>query len=159
MTDGACTEVEIMTKELIIMKSLNWELSPATANCWLGIYMQLANALEDKEGIESKENSSSTLSRARAVLEVKQFSSHTFVQAARLLDLATMDLLSLRYPYSAIAAAAVYHTVGERTALTCSGYTWEHPDTQCRPLHTGTYYSKVNHFKDHVIHHIYLHYV
>lgn len=125
VTDGACTEVEIMTKELIIMKSLNWELSPATANCWLGIYMQLANALEDKEGIESKENSSSTLSRARAVLEVKQFSSHTFVQAARLLDLATMDLLSLRYPYSAIAAAAVYHTVGERTALTCSGYTWE----------------------------------
>ena len=125
VTDGACTEAEIQTKELIIMKSLNWELSPATANCWLGIYMQLANALEDKEGVESKENSSGSLSRARAVLDVKQFSSHTFVQAARLLDLATMDLLSLRYPYSAIAAAAVYHTVGERTALTCSGYTRE----------------------------------
>lgn len=121
VTDGACSEAEIMMKELVIMKSLNWELSPATANCWLGIYMQLANALEDKEELESKENSSA----AGQKMELRQFSSHTFVQAARLLDLCTMDILSLRYTYSAIAAAAVYHTVGERVALQCSGYTWE----------------------------------
>ncbi|XP_046637607.1 G1/S-specific cyclin-E1-like [Daphnia pulicaria] len=118
VTDGACSEAEIMMKELVIMKSLNWELSPATANCWLGIYMQLANALGDKEELESKENSGSKM-------ETKQFSSHTFVQAARLLDLSTMDILSLRYTYSAIAAAAVYHIVGERVALQCSGYSWE----------------------------------
>lgn len=118
VTDGACSEAEIMMKELVIMKSLNWELSPATANCWLGIYMQLANALNDKEEIESKENSGSKM-------ETKQFSSHTFVQAARLLDLCTMDILSLRYPYSAIAAAAMYHVVGEQVAIECSGYSWE----------------------------------
>jgi cyclin E len=117
VTDGACSEAEIMMKELVIMKSLNWELSPATANCWLGIYMQLANALSEKEELESKENSSR--------METKQFSSHTFVQAARLLDLCTMDILSLRYTYSAIAASAVYHIVGERVALQCSGYSWE----------------------------------
>ncbi len=117
VTDGACTEAEIQLKELIIMKSLNWELSPATSNCWLGIYMQLANALDEVQ--DSKENSSVSK------LEVKRFSSHTFVQAARLLDLCTLDVLSLRYPYSAIAAAAVYHTVGERVALETSGYTWE----------------------------------
>lgn len=117
VTDGACTEAEIQMKELIIMKALNWELSPATANCWLGIYMQLANAREEPH--ESKENPSG------AKLEVKRFSSHTFVQAARLLDLCTMDILSLRYPYSAIAAAAVYHTLGETVALEASGYSWK----------------------------------
>ena len=117
VTDGACSETEIQIKELIIMKALNWELSPATSNCWLGIYMQLANAMEETQ--DSKENS--TVSK----LEVKRFSSHTFVQAARLLDLCTMDVLSLRYPYSVIAAAAVYHTVSERMALETSGYNWE----------------------------------
>ena len=113
VTDGACTESEIMMKELVIMKSLNWELSPATANCWLGIYMQLANALDERQVTESKEN--------RAAFEMKQFSSHTFVQAARLLDLCTLDLVSLRYSYSVIAAAAVYHTKGEHIALKTSG--------------------------------------
>lgn len=103
-----------MMKELIIMKSLNWELSPATANCWLGIYMQLANVGDET----LKENRGQKM-------ELKQFSSHTFVQASRLLDLCTMDMLSLRYSYSTIAAAAVYHTIGERVALDCSGYTWD----------------------------------
>jgi len=117
VTDGACSEAEIMMKELVVMKSLNWELSPATSNCWLGIYMQLVNALEEREVVESKEN--------KAVLEMKQFSSHTFVQAARLLDLCTMDILSLRYSYSIIAAAAIYHTVSESMALKSSGYSWD----------------------------------
>ena len=106
-------------KELVIMKSLNWELSPATANYWLGICMQLANALENKEKVESKDNSGSNK------MEMKHFSSHTFLQATQLLDLCTMDILSLRYTFSAIAAAAVYHVVGERVAIECSGYSWE----------------------------------
>ena len=117
VTDGACNEAEIMMKELVIMKSLNWELSPATANCWMGIYMQLANGLDDKQVAESKENQNA--------FETKQFSSHTFVQAARLLDLCTLDVVSLRYSYSVIAAAAVYHTRGEAVALKTSGYKWE----------------------------------
>ena len=119
VTDGACSEAEIMMKELVIMKSLNWELSPATANYWLGICMQLANALENKEKVESKDNSGSNK------MEMKHFSSHTFLQATQLLDLCTMDILSLRYTFSAIAAAAVYHVVGERVAIECSGYSWE----------------------------------
>ena len=102
-----------MLKELVVMKSLNWELSPATSNCWLGIYMQLANALEERHITESKEN--------KSAFEMKQFSSHTFMQAARLLDLCTLDVLSLRYPNSIIAAAAVYHTKGETIALKTSG--------------------------------------
>ena len=113
VTDGACSEAEIMLKELVVMKSLNWELSPATSNCWLGIYMQLANALEERHITESKEN--------KSAFEMKQFSSHTFMQAARLLDLCTLDVLSLRYPNSIIAAAAVYHTKGETIALKTSG--------------------------------------
>ena len=108
---GACTESEILAKEVVIIKSLNWELAPTTANCWFGIYMQLASAFEECVATESKENKS-------------LFSSHTFVQGARLLDLCTFDIDSLRYPNSVIAAAVMYHTIGESVALKSSGYTW-----------------------------------
>ncbi|KAG8233557.1 hypothetical protein J437_LFUL013769 [Ladona fulva] len=41
VTDGACDEGEILDKELIILKTLNWDLSPVTVNSWLTIYLQL----------------------------------------------------------------------------------------------------------------------
>ena len=108
---GASTESEILAKEVVIIKSLNWELAPTTANCWFGIYMQLASTFEECVAAESKENKS-------------LFSGHTFVQGARLLDLCTFDIDSLRYPNSVIAAAVMYHSIGESVALKSSGYTW-----------------------------------
>ncbi|KAJ7419473.1 G1/S-specific cyclin-E1 [Willisornis vidua] len=42
VTDGACTEDEIVSMELIIMKALNWNLNPLTVVSWLNVYMQVA---------------------------------------------------------------------------------------------------------------------
>uniref|UniRef100_A0A8B9F9N6 Cyclin E1 n=1 Tax=Amazona collaria TaxID=241587 RepID=A0A8B9F9N6_9PSIT len=42
VTDGACTEDEILSMELLIMKALNWNLSPLTVVSWLNIYLQIA---------------------------------------------------------------------------------------------------------------------
>ena len=46
VTDGACTEKEILAKELIILKCLKWNLNSMTVNSWLTIYMQLYTILE-----------------------------------------------------------------------------------------------------------------
>lgn len=48
-----------------------------------------------------------------------------YSQAAQLLDLATLDEGCLKFPYSHIAAAAIYHTQGRECALRVSRLSWE----------------------------------
>jgi len=43
VTDGACTEEEILQMELMILKGLNWGLSPMTPNAWMRMYMQICH--------------------------------------------------------------------------------------------------------------------
>lgn len=109
VTDGACTENEILGKELIVLKGLGWNLSPVTAPGWLNIYMQV------ECGDWSRPNA----------FVYPQYGGLQYSQAAQLLDLATLDDSCLKYPYSHIAAAAVYHTQGRECALRVSGLTWE----------------------------------
>ena len=42
VTDGACSEDEIMQMELVVLKGLNWGLSPMTPNRWMKTYMQVS---------------------------------------------------------------------------------------------------------------------
>ncbi|VDI08440.1 G1/S-specific cyclin-E-like [Mytilus edulis] len=111
VTDGACTEEEIMDQELVIIKALNWDLSPVTANGWLNVYLQVANI----EYITDTEHG----------FVFPQYSSHAFVQIAQLIDLCTLDIGCLAFTYSAIAAAALYHLTDEDVALSVSGYKWQ----------------------------------
>ena len=47
VTDGACSEDEIIQMELVVLKGLNWGLSPMTPNRWMKTYMQVTkNVLE-----------------------------------------------------------------------------------------------------------------
>ena len=41
VTDGACSEDEIVQMELVILKGLNWGLSPMTPNRWMKTFMQV----------------------------------------------------------------------------------------------------------------------
>ncbi|KAK1122948.1 hypothetical protein K0M31_008586 [Melipona bicolor] len=54
-----------------------------------------------------------------------QYGGLQYSQAAQLLDLATLDEGSLKFPYSHIAAAAIYHTQGRECALRVSRIPWE----------------------------------
>lgn len=110
VTDGACTEDEIMDQELIILKALNWDLSPVTTNGWLNVYLQVANI----EYITETEHG----------FVFPQYSSHAFVQIAQLIDLCTLDIGCLSFTYSAIAASALYHLTDQDIALSVSGYQW-----------------------------------
>ncbi|KAK0162636.1 hypothetical protein PV327_006399 [Microctonus hyperodae] len=109
VTDGACTEDEIIGKELIVLKGLGWNLSPVTPPGWLNVYMQLDSGDWERPN----------------TFIYPQYSGLQYSQAAQLLDLATMDEGSLKFPYSHMAAAAIYHTQGRECALRVSKLTWE----------------------------------
>ncbi|XP_064885326.1 G1/S-specific cyclin-E1 isoform X2 [Columba livia] len=91
VTDGACTEDEILSMELIIMKALNWNLNPLTVVSWLNIYMQVAYLNELYEVL------------------LPQYPQQIFVQIAELLDLCVLDIGCLEYTYGVLAASALYH--------------------------------------------------
>lgn len=137
VTDGACSEEDILKQELIILSALKWQTNPITIIGWLGIYMQLqvSNRLPKtheetphkpilKESTAQKTptsqperstNSTSTTTTATAKevddgFVFPQFSGFEYAQTAQLLDLCTLDVGIANFPYSVIAAAAISHT-------------------------------------------------
>jgi len=109
VTDGACKEEEILQMELMILKGLNWGLSPMTPNAWVRMYLQIAH------GSTRPMDESFTL---------PAYSGLPFSTTMQLLDLAVLDVGSLEFDYSVLATSALYHTDSEATALGVSGYSW-----------------------------------
>ncbi|KAJ9583124.1 hypothetical protein L9F63_022538, partial [Diploptera punctata] len=114
VTDGACTEAEILDMELVILKALNWNLSPVTVNNWLNMYMQLC--CDNRKKARSNEPDVSFL--------FPQYSGLAFVRTSQLADLCMLDEESLKFPYSVLAASALYHTCSREFALYVSGLQW-----------------------------------
>ncbi|KAK2193874.1 hypothetical protein NP493_5g17012, partial [Ridgeia piscesae] len=110
VTDGACTEDEILEQELIMLKELNWDLAPITASSWLSIYMQLAN-------VDNMEDTADNF-------VFPKYSVHEYIQISRLLDLCVLDTDYLQFPYSIVAAAAFYHMSSKEHALATLGLQW-----------------------------------
>ncbi|XP_026531700.1 G1/S-specific cyclin-E1 [Notechis scutatus] len=104
VTDGACTEEDIISMELIIMKALDWNLSPLTIVSWLNIYMQVAYLNEICEML------------------LPQYSQKIFVQVAELLDLCVLDVGCLEHTYGVLAASALYHFSSCELMQRVSGY-------------------------------------
>ncbi|XP_043543975.1 G1/S-specific cyclin-E2 isoform X3 [Chiloscyllium plagiosum] len=107
ITDGACTETEILDMELIILKALNWELCPVTIICWLNLYLQIICLKEIPK------------------MSLPQYSQETFIQIAQLLDLCILDVESLSFPYGALAAAAVCYYTSTEDTFKASGLEWD----------------------------------
>jgi len=110
VTDGACTEEEILNMELMILKGLNWGLSPMTPNAWMRMYLQILH------GSKSPNDDSFSL---------PAYSGLPFSRVMQLLDLAVLDVGSLEFSYSVLATSALYHAENEEVALSVSGYKWE----------------------------------
>jgi len=132
VTDGACTEQEILDMEIVIMTTLKWKLTPITPASWVNIFLQILSVTP-----QSKLQNLHYL-RSRAVrqppsppesedmsLVAPSYSGTDYVRALRIIDLTILDLQSFKYSYAALAAAAVYHTKGREAALSASGYKWE----------------------------------
>uniref|UniRef100_A0A8C7E148 Cyclin E1 n=1 Tax=Naja naja TaxID=35670 RepID=A0A8C7E148_NAJNA len=104
ITDGACTEEDIISMELTIMKALDWNLSPLTIVSWLNMYMQVAYLNEICEVL------------------LPQYSKERFVQVAELLDLCVLDVGCLEHTYRVLAASALYHFSSRELMQRVSGY-------------------------------------
>uniref|UniRef100_A0A6P4EJJ8 G1/S-specific cyclin-E isoform X1 n=1 Tax=Drosophila rhopaloa TaxID=1041015 RepID=A0A6P4EJJ8_DRORH len=123
VTDGACTERDILNHEKILLQALEWDISPITITGWLGVYMQL--------NVNNRTPASfSQIGRQKAVeaddaFIYPQFSGFEFVQTSQLLDLCTLDVGMANYSYSVLAAAAISHTFSREAALRCSGLDWQ----------------------------------
>lgn len=110
VTDGACSEEEILQMELMVLKGLNWGLSPMTANSWMRLYMQINHG--------SKKPMDESFS-------LPAYAGLPFSRAMQLVDLCMLDIGSLEFSYSILATSALYHTESEAVALRVSGYKWK----------------------------------
>ncbi|XP_023381561.1 G1/S-specific cyclin-E2 isoform X3 [Pteropus medius] len=107
VTDGACSEEDILRMELIILKALKWELCPVTIISWLNLFLQV-DALKD----------------APKVL-LPQYSQEKFIQIAQLLDLCILAVDSLEFQYRILAAAALCHFTSVEVVKKASGLEWD----------------------------------
>lgn len=125
VTDGACSEEDILKQELVILSALKWQTSPVTIIGWLGIYMQLnvsnrASKNADAATLRSASKKTTDIN-ASQTNDLKspgvndgfvfpQFSGMEYAQIAQLIDLCTLDVAIANFSYSVIAAAAISHT-------------------------------------------------
>ncbi|XP_055504315.1 G1/S-specific cyclin-E1 [Leucoraja erinacea] len=106
VTDGACTEEEILDMELVILKALKWSLCPVTVVSWLNIYMQVAYLKEMYEVL------------------VPQYPQEIFIKVMELLDLCVLDLKCLKFLYGVVAASALYFFSSCDLVHKVSGFEW-----------------------------------
>lgn len=95
VTDGACTEEDILVMELVVLKKLNWSLSPKTPNAWSKLLLQL-----ESQGGEFSQNFNSLIKPT--------FSGEAHRKMMHLLDLCMLDIDSLNFTYSSLAASAMF---------------------------------------------------
>ncbi|XP_021242682.1 G1/S-specific cyclin-E2 isoform X2 [Numida meleagris] len=107
VTDGACSEDDIVRMELIMLKALKWELCPVTIISWLNLYLQV-DALKDVPKVL-----------------LPQYSQEKFIQIAQLLDLCILDVNSLDFQYRTLAAAALCHYTSIEVVKKASGLDWD----------------------------------
>ncbi|XP_065064793.1 G1/S-specific cyclin-E1-like [Rhopilema esculentum] len=112
VTDGACTVEEITKQELLILQSLKWKLSPVTSNSWLKIYLQIA----------SSKSSRPQRNKPETHFEFPRYPAIQLAQVSQLTDLCILDIQSLQFPNSVIAAASLYHIFPNLDISLVTGY-------------------------------------
>ena len=122
---------ELMKKfEIAMLKTLEWNISPVTANTWIQTYIQILCAnfkylILDKESNEvstcgtelvipvtfykNSDKNSDTLDS-----EIKKFYLDTFMKCISLVDLCLFDMEGLRFDYSVMSAASLYYVLKDR---------------------------------------------
>ncbi|ETN76529.1 cyclin domain protein [Necator americanus] len=100
-TDGACTEHDVRTFEIIMLKELHWSLSPITSVHWLSMYMQF---LGNKEEVKN-DGEKHVVDQSFIVPDTLR---EDFMNMAKVLDLVLLDVVSLKYSYRELAAAVLF---------------------------------------------------
>lgn len=115
VTDGACSEDDILKQELVILSALKWRTCPITIIGWLGVYMQLNVSRKTPKNIDGTpaKQQNTNADETDDGFVFPQFSGVEYAQTAQLIDLCTLDIGIANFAYSVIAAAAISHTFNE----------------------------------------------
>uniref|UniRef100_A0A3P8TGJ1 Cyclin E2 n=1 Tax=Amphiprion percula TaxID=161767 RepID=A0A3P8TGJ1_AMPPE len=93
VTAGTYYEEEVLQMELIILKTLKWNLCPETALSWLNLYFQIASMSPNSDLLEP------------------QFPQDTYLLMTRLLDLCILNIEALDFEYRVLAASVLCHFI------------------------------------------------
>eukprot|EP00794_Sanderia_malayensis_P018796 gene18796-20689_t len=99
-------------------EALSWKLSPVTPNSWLTMYLQI-NQHENNNGRtrRSKEsNNQFEFPNLYQPLKLSRFS--------QLVDLSLLDVGSLKFTYSVLVSACIYHLLPEANITELTGHAW-----------------------------------
>ena len=97
VTAKTYTASEIIKQELLVLHTLKWELLPLTPCSWANLYLKILNY---------------------------NFDVISYAKLMAVLDMCMLDINSLKYSYSVLAAAALHHKYPEEILLV-SRYLWE----------------------------------
>ncbi|RMZ96310.1 G1 S-specific cyclin-E2 isoform X2 [Brachionus plicatilis] len=132
MESYSCDDNEQLMKkfEIAMLKTLEWNISPVTANTWLQTYIQLlcANFKHLVLGTDPSESGpcgtelvvpvtfykNSDKKSGTINNKVGDFYLDTFMKSIALVDLCLFDLEALEFEYSAVSASALYYVLGAR---------------------------------------------
>lgn len=129
VTDGACSEDDILRQELLILSTLEWRISPVTVVGWVGLYMQInvttnlrQQQIDAGLSTSPKISVNKTKLRRKSIVDqvlaenrqaeafvYPQFSGMEYTQVMQLIDLCSLDVEMANFPYSVVAAAAISH--------------------------------------------------
>lgn len=110
VTNGACSKEEMWQMELDMMKVLDWKLAALTVNTWLNLYLQI----EYFRGV--------TCTTEQFMRP--EYSQSDFVKIIQLIDLCSLDVQSVQFRPSMIAASALWLVVPYKLKEV-TGYNWE----------------------------------
>ena len=149
LTDGACVEQDIMDMELIILKVLNWKLSPTTLLDWIALFLQQAYYPDTSTSRALQDDCSSNQSSRNSTPEKPEqdgdidgfceagpgqqkksafdiihqyFPDEILVQMMQLSDLTALDLNTVDYRPQDIAAAILYHFSASNIVQKSTGF-------------------------------------
>merc|ERR1712156_1196050 len=98
VTDGACAEEDILTMELVVLKQLNWSLTPKTPNAWAKLLLQ----------VDGRSNQSGQRRPNVHTLIKPSYCELNYSKIMHLVDLCILDINSLNFSYASLAACASY---------------------------------------------------
>ena len=101
VTDGACAEEDILKMELVVLKQMNWSLTPRTANAWSKLILQIDGRINS-----AAENNSSNQSVHSLIKP--SYCGLTHSKIMHLVDLCMLDINALNFSYASLAASASY---------------------------------------------------
>jgi len=104
VTDGACAEDDILTMELVVLKQLNWSLTPKTPNTWSKLLLQI----DGRKNVSAEADKNNTNNQSVHSLIKPSYCGSTHSKIMHLVDLCMLDINSLNFSYASLAASASY---------------------------------------------------